>query len=190
MVMKPPGINAGLFKIYRLSMDKMTTLKYLAGYPAAVNEQIQALINTKQLSQVLINKYPDAHQVRNDKALYLYAIELKNEFLKKSTPLSKVVYDDKINVLNQALGLHSYISRVQGSQLKAKNEIRIGSVFKKMPIEFLRMIVVHELAHLKEKQHNKAFYKLCEHMEPTYHQLEFDTRLYLTHLDLIGRLYV
>jgi hypothetical protein len=51
------------------------------------------------------------------------------------------------------------------------------------------MIVVHELAHIKEKEHNKAFYKLCMHMEPDYHQLEFDTRLYLTHLELFGELY-
>lgn len=51
------------------------------------------------------------------------------------------------------------------------------------------MIVVHELAHLKEKDHNKAFYSLCCHMEPDYHQLEFDTRLYLTHLSLFGELY-
>lgn len=51
------------------------------------------------------------------------------------------------------------------------------------------MIVVHELAHLKEKDHNKAFYNLCCHMEPQYHQLEFDTRLYLTHLDLFGSIY-
>jgi predicted metal-dependent hydrolase len=41
------------------------------------------------------------------------------------------------------------------------------------------MIAVHELAHLKESDHNKAFYRLCEHMEPTYHQLELDTRLFL-----------
>ncbi|STF41631.1 metal dependent hydrolase [Escherichia coli] len=46
------------------------------------------------------------------------------------------------------------------------------------------MIVVHELAHLKEKEHNKAFYQLCCHMEPQYHQLEFDTRLWLTQLSL------
>jgi len=51
------------------------------------------------------------------------------------------------------------------------------------------MIVVHELAHLKEKDHNKAFYNLCLHMEPTYPQLELDVRLYLTHLDLVGCLY-
>jgi len=78
---------------------------------------------------------------------------------------------------------------VQGGNLKSKNEIRIGSIFKSAPLEFLRMIVVHELAHLREKQHNKAFYKLCEYMEPGYHQLEFDMRLYLTYLDFIGKLY-
>jgi predicted metal-dependent hydrolase len=48
------------------------------------------------------------------------------------------------------------------------------------------MIVVHELAHLKEKQHDKAFYKLCCWMEPDYHQFEFDLRLYLTQLELGG----
>lgn len=43
------------------------------------------------------------------------------------------------------------------------------------------MIVVHELAHLKESDHNKAFYRLCEFMQPGYHQFEFDLRLHLTH---------
>jgi predicted metal-dependent hydrolase len=43
------------------------------------------------------------------------------------------------------------------------------------------MIVVHELAHLKESEHNKAFYRLCEFMQPGYRQIEFDLRLYLTH---------
>ena len=46
------------------------------------------------------------------------------------------------------------------------------------------MIVVHELAHLKERNHDKAFYKLCLHMQPDYHQVEFDVRVYLTGLDV------
>jgi hypothetical protein len=116
-------------------------------------------------------------------------VELKNQFLRQSNPLSKVVYDDKLDVLHQALGLHTFISRVQGGNLKAKHEIRVGAVFKTAPLEFLRMIVVHELAHLREKEHNKAFYKLCEYMEPDYHQLEFDMRLYLTCLELGERVY-
>ena len=92
-------------------------------------------------------------------------------------------------MLNNSLGLHSFISRRQGHKLKGKNEIRIASVFKRGPVEFLKMIVVHELAHIREKEHNKAFYNLCVHMEPSYHQLEFDVRLYLTHLDVVGPLY-
>lgn len=71
-----------------------------------------------------------------------------------------------------------------GRQAESKAEIRVATVFRNAPEPFLRMIVVHELAHLKEKEHNKAFYQLCCHMEPQYHQLEFDTRLWLTQLSL------
>lgn len=45
------------------------------------------------------------------------------------------------------------------------------------------MIVVHELAHLKEREHDKAFYALCTHMEPDCHQLEFDVRLWLAGME-------
>ena len=93
-------------------------------------------------------------------------------------------FDSKIEVVRHALGLHTAASRVQGNKLKAKHEIRVASMFKEVPLEFLRMIAVHELAHVKEKQHDKAFYKLCCYMEPNYHQYEFDLRLYLTLLDL------
>ncbi len=167
----------------------MQDLKFLVGYSEQVTEQVQRLISEERLGEVLLKRFPVAHEIKTDKALYDFTVELKNQFLRKTDPLSKVVFDNKINVIHHALGLHTFISRVQGGKLKAKNEIRIGVVFKTAPLEFLRMIVVHELAHLKEKEHNKAFYNLCEHMEPDYHQLEFDLRLYLTHLDLLGPLY-
>jgi len=86
----------------------------------------------------------------------------------------------KWHVLRNALGTHTTVSRVQGTRLKAKREIRVASLFREAPEPFLKMIVVHELAHLKERQHDKAFYALCQHMEPGYHQLEFDVRLWLT----------
>jgi predicted metal-dependent hydrolase len=75
------------------------------------------------------------------------------------------------------------VSRVQGRRFKTSREIRVASVFRDAPAAFLKLILVHELAHLKESEHNKAFYQLCTHMAPDYHQLEFDLRLYLTHLE-------
>lgn len=167
----------------------MSELKYLSHYSEPIRQQIQDLIDNNRLGAYLLNKYPVAHNITSAKALYDYTLEIKNTFIRKSNPLSKVIYDDKIHAVKHALGLHTYVSRVQGGKLKAKQEIRIASAFKKVPEEFLKMIVVHELAHLKEKEHNKAFYKLCQHMEPNYHQLELDLRLYLTHIELIGSLY-
>ncbi len=163
-------------------------LKYLNNYPQNLQNQIRELIEQDKLSNYLLNKYPKKHEHQNDKALYAYTNEFRNTFLKKFT-LSKVLYDGKINVINNALGTHTFVSRVQGGKLKAKNEIRIGTVFKNMPEEFLRMIVVHELAHFKEKEHKKAFYKFCTHMEPSYHQLEFDLRVYLSYIEMFGKLY-
>ena len=165
----------------------MKELKYLNHYPQQTKEQVQKLIEADKLSAHLLKKYPSSHSMKNDKNLFTYVTGLKNEYLKKSSPLSKAVYDGKINVIHNALGTHHFISRVQGSKLKAKNEIRIASMFKSVPEEFLEMIVVHELAHFKEKEHNKAFYKLCEYMQPSYHQVEFDLRLYLTHVDMKGK---
>ncbi|GFO54022.1 hypothetical protein GMSM_10290 [Geomonas sp. Red276] len=163
--------------------------KYLAGYSEEIQSKVAQLVDGGELNQLLLRKYPAPHDVRTDAALYAFTMQIKNDYLRKSQPIAKVIFDPAITDVNRALGLHSFVSRVQGAKLKAKHEIRVASIFKTAPVEFLRMIVVHELAHLKEKEHNKAFYNLCEHMEPDYHQLEFDTRLYLTHLDVAGPLY-
>ena len=160
---------------------------YLAGYPAALVEQVRQLIAQDQLAGLLLKKYPQAHAVRTDRALYDYVLELKNTHLRNAGQLSKVAFDGKLHVLHNALGTHTSISRVQGSKLKSKREIRVAAVFKEMPPEFLRMIVVHELAHLKEREHDKAFYQLCLHMEPDYHQLEFDLRAYLSYFEVAGK---
>ncbi len=161
----------------------MTPLKYLAGYPAALQQQVRELIAADRLGPWLQQRYVEPHEVRNDRQLYDYTQALKERYLRQSVPLSKVIYDSRLQVLKHALGTHTTVSRVQGSRLRSSREIRIATVFREAPAPFLKMIVVHELAHLKESDHNKAFYQLCTHMEPDYHQLEFGLRMYLTHLD-------
>lgn len=99
------------------------------------------------------------------------------------TPLSRVCYDAKLKVVQHALGTHTRATTQQGSRLKARREIRVATLFKDAPADFLKMIVVHELAHLKHLDHDKAFYQLCHHMAPDYSQLEFDLRLWLSCAD-------
>jgi predicted metal-dependent hydrolase len=156
---------------------------YLSGYPDDTVQQIEAMLQAHKLGPWLLKKYPQGHGLRDDRALFDYVQGLKQDYLKGASPLSKVLYDNKLHLVKNALGTHTNIARVQGSRLKAKREIRIASLFKDTPLEFLRMIAVHELAHLHERDHDKNFYKLCSYMEPNYHQLEFDVRVYLTFLD-------
>jgi predicted metal-dependent hydrolase len=160
---------------------------YLAGYPEALHEQVQALIDAGRLGEWLGRRHPEAHAVRTDAALYAYAQELKARFMRTAPPLAKVAYVPRLDVVQQALGTHTAISRVQGARLKAKREIRIAALFREAPADLLQMIVVHELAHLKEPAHDRAFYALCCHMVPEYHQLEFDARVWLLHRALAPR---
>lgn len=162
----------------------MTALKYLAHYPQQLQAQVRELIAGQRLGDYLARRYPERHQVQSDKALYAYVAELKQRHLRNAPGIDKVLYDSKLDVVRYALGLHTAVSRVQGGKLKAKKEIRVAALFREAAPEFLQMIVVHELAHLREFDHNKAFYQLCEHMLPGYQQLEFDLRLYLTWREL------
>ena len=167
----------------------MPKLIYLSGYSEHIVAQIQQMLDEDQLSKWLLNKYPHCHRIRNERALYDYAVDLKNRYMRKTPALNKVIYDPRIHAVNNALGQHTKISRIQGNKLKAKNEIRVATVFRQAPQAFLDMILIHELAHFKETDHNKAFYQLCRHMNPEYHQMEFDLRVYLTYLECVGELY-
>ncbi len=163
-------------------------MKYLSAYPEALQSQAQTLLEQGRLGELLQRKYPEAHSIRTDRALFDHVQALKARYLRTAEPLSKVCFDSKLHVIHHALGTHTTISRVQGSQLKAKREIRIATVFKDAPLDFLNMIAVHELAHIRHKAHDKAFYQLCHHMLPDYHQVELDVRLYLTLLESSGPL--
>jgi predicted metal-dependent hydrolase len=166
------------------SLPGMSDLKYLSAYSAELQDKIRQLIAQGRLARYLGEKYPERHTIQTDRALYAYAIELKDRHLRMAPPLHKVGYDGRLDVERDALGLHTAVSRVQGGKLKAKKEIRIAALFKAAPPQFLEAIVVHELAHLREFEHNKAFYRLCVAMLPAYHQLEFDLRVYLTWRDM------
>lgn len=157
----------------------MSGLKYISHYPEPIQDQVKSLIEQDKLGRYLQQKYPDRHQIQSDKALYQYVTELKNQNMRNVGQLSQVSYNSKLSVLKNALGIHTHQSRVQGSKLKSHNSITVASVFKEAPLEFLQMIVVHELAHFKVSEHDKAFYQLCCHMQPEYHQVELDMRLWL-----------
>ena len=153
---------------------------FLGGYPDELLAQVRNALADGSLGTNLAQRYPDAHGIRSDGALYDHAAALKARHLRNAPALSRVGFEGRLQIDQRALGTLTAVSRVQGGRLTAKRELRVAAVFKEAPAAMLDMIVVHELAHLKEREHNKPFYALCDHMLPGYHQVEFDTRLWLT----------
>jgi UTP pyrophosphatase len=151
----------------------------LGGYPSELIAQVTPALLGGQMHALLQRRYSEAHAVRDDRALFDYVNERKQRYLRNAPPIARIAYDAKIRLLQQALGTHTRRTQVHGSQLKSRREIRIATLFRELPAAFLEMIVVHELAHLKEPEHDKAFYGLCTHMLADYHQREFDLRLWL-----------
>lgn len=167
----------------------MTKIDYFQSYPQNIRDHFEHLIKNGHVKSYLLKKYPMGHQINTDKQLYEYANKLKQNFMKKSPQINKVKYEKQKDLILNALGTHTFISRNHGGKIKSKHEIRIAVSLKSAPEEMLQMLVVHELAHFKEKDHNKAFYNLCEYMQPNYCEVELDTLLFLSLVDRDEKLY-
>lgn len=148
--------------------------RYFNGYPSTIVEQALQLISSNRLQRYLLKKYPEAHDITTDKLLYQYATELKKRYLKNAPPFGRAAFKKQGDMITNALGTHTY--RMQGKT--RKHDLAINNDLLYAPEALLKALVVHELAHFKEKDHNKAFYQLCCHMEPQYHQLELDLRIF------------
>ncbi|MFC3034043.1 M48 family metallopeptidase [Pseudoalteromonas fenneropenaei] len=153
---------------------------YFLHYPENLQQQIQQLIaDDERLTQYFQNKYPEPHDLRSDKQLADYTNGFKQRYLKNTPRLDSVGYKKQADLVKNALGTHTFQRQQHGGKLKAKHHIAIANQLRAAPEALLRCLVVHELAHFKEYDHNKAFYQLCCHMTPDYHQLELDLRLFL-----------
>lgn len=148
--------------------------RYFTSYPEHIVSQVMQLIDNNAHGEYLINKYPQPHTITSDKSLYEYATSLKKRYLKSAPPFGRAAFKKQGDMVTNALGTHTY--RMQGKT--RKHDLAINSDLLRAPEPLLKALVVHELAHFKEKDHNKSFYQLCCHMEPSYHQLELDLRLF------------
>ena len=154
-------------------------LAFLDTYPDKVQNKIRTLIEEDGLDAYLNDLYPEKHKINTDKALFAYVQNLRKTYMRKAPPAHKVVFEDKNETVYNALGdtINDLILTDNGH--KIKNVIRIAELFQNAPLELFHMVVVHELAHTKEREHDRNFFRLCRHMDDDYEQHEFDLRLYL-----------
>ncbi|MGB0733309.1 MAG: YgjP-like metallopeptidase domain-containing protein [Pontibacterium sp.] len=166
----------------------MSHLRYIAHYPTQVKAQVTELLTTERLGDWLKQRHGTPHNFRANHQLFELGQTLKNQFLRKAPPLHHIAYSDKVLRSHDALGVNVKKTRSHGKKQPIRREILVDTLFKGLSEPLLRMILAHEIAHIKEQEHNKSFYSLCCHIEPQYHQLELELRLILVYRDYYNSL--
>ena len=161
----------------------MSTYPLLAGYPDEPVAQAQAGIADGTALAWIAERYPERHKISSNQELFAYAQELKMRHFKNAPQLSKVQFDKNPRSAHKALGQHDKDLNASDKRLVKSREVRISGLFRAAPAAFLRLMVVHELAHQKYAEHDHDFYRMCSHIEPDYDEVEFDLRVYLSALE-------
>lgn len=68
----------------------------------------------------------------------------------------------------------------QWGSCSSKNRISFNIGLIKLPLDVIQYVIIHELAHIKHKHHQKAFWKEVERYSPDYRKLEQQLKEYLT----------
>lgn len=68
----------------------------------------------------------------------------------------------------------------QWGSCSGKNILSFNTMMMKLPQDVIQYIIVHELAHIKHKHHQKSFWKLVEEYIPDYKQHVTELKKYTT----------
>jgi hypothetical protein len=72
-------------------------------------------------------------------------------------------------------------TRRQWGSCSTKNVLSFNTMLMKLPLKVIEYVVVHELAHIQHKHHQKAFWKLVEQTMPDYKERVAKLHTYTPH---------
>ena len=120
--------------------------------------------------------------IDEDEFLYLgerkkiedYKIKNIDNFYKKEIlkylPTLVEIHSKKMNLIPTSIKYRKN-KRTWGS-CNYKNELNFNILLMKFPIELMEYVIIHELAHIKHKNHSKSFWDLVEVYCPDYKKRE------------------
>jgi predicted metal-dependent hydrolase len=76
------------------------------------------------------------------------------------------IWSEQMQLFPTAIGYRK--NRTRWGSCNSKNRLSFNTNLAKMHPDFIEYVVVHELAHIKHKNHSKAFWKEVEKFLPAY----------------------
>ena len=120
-------------------------------------------INEDEFLYLGVRKKLEDYKIKNLDTFY------KKEIIKYLPDLVDS-YSKKMNLIPTSLKYRKN-KRTWGS-CNYKNGLNFNILLMKFPIELMEYVVIHELAHIKHKNHSKKFWDLVEEFCPDYKQRE------------------
>ncbi|MDQ6693039.1 MAG: M48 family metallopeptidase [Chloroflexota bacterium] len=131
----------------RTASARMVDGKLVVRVPAGMSPQEESEVVSKLVPRVMKIRDRPSHDQRLD--LKARAADLNRRYFSGTLRLNEIRWVD-----NQ--------EKRHGSCTPATATIRISSRLEKMPLWVLDYVLVHELAHLVEANHSRAFWRLVE----------------------------
>ncbi|MDN5088362.1 M48 family metallopeptidase [Aliarcobacter butzleri] len=100
----------------------------------------------------------------------------KNE-IEKILPNIVEIFSKKMNLYPTSISYRKN-KRTWGS-CNFKNGLNFNILLMKFPLEIMQYVVIHELSHIKHKNHSKNFWNLVEKYCPNYKQIEKEFKNFL-----------
>ena len=120
-------------------------------------------VNEDEFLYLGVRKKLEDFKIKNLDSFY------KKEILKYLPDLVDI-YSKKMNLFPTSIKYRKN-KRTWGS-CNYKNGLNFNILLMKFPIELMEYVIIHELAHIKHKNHSKNFWDLVEDFCPDYKQRE------------------
>ena len=120
-------------------------------------------VNEDEFLYLGVRKKLEDFKIKNLDSFY------KKEILKYLPDLVDI-YSKKMNLFPTSIKYRKN-KRTWGS-CNYKNGLNFNILLMKFPIELMEYVIIHELAHIKHKNHSKKFWDLVEDFCPDYKQRE------------------
>ncbi len=112
----------------------------------------------------------EEHKIKNIDIFY------KNE-IQKILPQKVEEFSKKMNLFPTSISYRKN-KRTWGS-CNYKNGLNFNILLMKFPIEIMEYVIIHELAHIKYKNHSKDFWNLVYKYCPNYKEIEKEFKNFL-----------
>lgn len=159
--------------------------------PGYSEEKVQKLLDSKAAwifskLHLVQNRFCIANIYENENKILLLgkkeSLHVKNleKFYQEKTKeiVSELVnqYAQKMNLFPDKIGFRK--AKRRWGSCSGSNALSFNTSLAQLPIECIIYVVIHELAHIRHKHHQKSFWFLVKEFCPTYKQIEKEIKNY------------